>query len=184
MRSNLALLLLLASLVACPAANDDDATANDDDATANDDDATADDDDATGDDDDATGDDDDATGDDDDATGDDDDSATSGEMGACRFSSGGVLAACESNTQANCEVDGAPKGITLEWVDEPCPGNATASCVNDGTTVNWFYYLGQGDGLLEPWCSACISTLDPAGYCDSVGGIGGGGGDDDDSGAN
>jgi hypothetical protein len=69
------LLTLLALVVGCPSANDDDATANDDDATANDDDATTDDDDATTDDDDATTDDDDATTDDDDATTDDDDSA-------------------------------------------------------------------------------------------------------------
>ena len=159
--SLLALLLgaFTIGLAGCPSGDDDDSSVTDDD-------------DATGDDDDST------AGDDDDSTaGDDDDSA--GLTGSCLFERAGAVVACDQGEQAQCSNDDGPPGITVTWVPgQGCPAGQTATCTT-GDPSPWFYYLDQADELLDPWCGRCAAELQPADYCDSVGGIGGG--DDDDS---
>ena len=98
----------------------------------------------------------------DDDVADDDDT---GPIGSCRYHLQGELFICALILEADCSIDGAPPGVTSEWLEGDCPSDSTASCEGeDGDS--WFFYLDQSSEMLTPYCKQCASALTPSDFCD------------------
>ena len=144
-RLHLLLVLLCATLLACPTPRGGGRSGDDDDA--GDDDDSGDDDDA-GDDDDSTGDDDDSTGDDDDSTSGDDDDSTSGDDDDATGNDPGELVVNTSSTALGDTPVGTPVTRSISFVNAGDQAlTFTASLTWDGVTV---FTLTGGDSVNVP----------------------------------